>query len=91
MKYIITEPQLSTFLRRRFSIDELNEIVHSVKEQIEDGESVDTAVYDTIRHYISSKKFDTINGTGTEQDYWDSYLVYETPLVSFIKSSLGLN
>ena len=91
MKYIITKPQLSTFLRRRFSIDELNEIVHSVKEQIEDGESVDTAVYDTIRYYVSLKKFNDINNVGTEQDYWDSYLFYESPLVSFIKSSLGLN
>lgn len=72
-------------------MDELNKIVHSVKEQIEEGESIDTAVYDTIRNYISLKKFDNINNVGTEQEYWDSYFVYEIPLVAYIKSSLGLD
>ena len=90
MEYIITKPQLSTFLRRRFSIDELNEIVHSVKEQIEDGESVDTAVYDGIRDFIKSKKFTEIDEFGDDQSYWDSYLAFERPLVSYVKMKLGL-
>ncbi len=55
MKYVINHSQLAPFIRRRFSIEELNQIIGSVKEQIEDGESVDTAVYDTIRHYLSLK------------------------------------
>ena len=91
MEYIITKPQLSTFLRRRFSIDELNEIVYSVREQIEDGESVDTAVYDGIREFIKSKKFTDIDEFGDEQSYWDSYLKYEDALIPYVKSQLGLD
>jgi len=90
MKYNITYSQLSSFLKRRFTPDELAQIVNSVKEQLEDGESVDTAVYDTIRHYVSLKDFQDIVDSGTEQEYWDSYLTYEIPLVLFIKASLDL-
>ena len=91
MKYIINHSQLASFIRRRFSIEELNQIISSVKEQIEDGESVDTAVYDTIRHYLSLKKPSDINDDGAEQQYWDSYIKYETPLVEFVKHTLGLD
>jgi len=48
MKYIISEPRLSMFLRRRFSYEDLLWIVNEVKEMIDEGESVDTAVYDGI-------------------------------------------
>jgi hypothetical protein len=91
MKYIINHSQLASFIRRRFSIEELNQIISSVKEQIEDGESVDTAVYDTIRHYLSLKTPSDINDDGVEQQYWDSYIKYETPLVEFVKYTLGLD
>jgi hypothetical protein len=91
MKYIINHSQLASFIRRRFSIEELNQIISSVKEQIEDGESVDTAVYDTIRHYLSLKKPSDISDDGAEQQYWDSYIKYETPLVEFVKYTLGLD
>lgn len=91
MEYVLTDKQLKTFLLRRFTPDELNEMIDSVKEKIDEGESVETAVYDTIRHYIAIKKFEEINTQGTEQEYWDSYLIFETPLVYFIKSYLGLD
>ena len=91
MKYIINHSQLASFIRRRFSIEELNQIISSVKEQIEDGESVDTAVYDTIRHYLSLKNPSDISDDGAEQQYWDSYIKYETPLVKFVKYTLGLD
>ena len=90
MKYNITYPQLTSFLKRRFTPDELAQIVEAVKDVLEDGESVDTAVYDTIRHYVSLKNFQDIVDSGTEQQYWDSYLTYEIPLVLFVKASLDL-
>ena len=90
MKYNITYQQLSSFLKRRFTPDELAQIVEAVKEALEDGESVDTAVYDTIRHYVSLKNFQDIVDSGTEQQYCDSYLTYEIPLVLFVKASLDL-
>jgi len=90
MKYIISEPRLSMFLRRRFSPEDLLWIVNDVQEMIDEGESVDTAVYDGIRDFIKSKKFTEIDEFGDDQSYWDSYLKYERPLVSYVKMKLGL-
>jgi hypothetical protein len=90
MKHIITYPQLSSFLKRRFTPDELAQMVEAVKEKLENDENVSEAVYDTIRHYVSLKDFKEINDSGTEQQYWDSYLTYEIPLVLFIKASFDL-
>jgi len=91
MKYIISEPRLSMFLRRRFSYEDLLWIVNEVKEMIDEGESVDTAVYDGIREFIKSKKFTDIDEFGDEQSYWDSYLKYEDALIPYVKSQLGLD
>ena len=90
MKYIISEPRLSMFLRRRFSPEDLLWIVNDVQEMIDEGESVDTAVYDTIRHYLSLKNPSDISDDGVEQQYWDSYIKYEIPLVEFVKHVLEL-
>ena len=90
MDYILTESQVLNFLRRRFSYEDLLWIVNDVKEMIDEGESVDTAVYDGIRDFIKSKKFTDIDEFGDEQSYWDSYLKYERPLVSYVKSKLDL-
>ena len=90
MDYIINYSQLEAHIRRRFSIEDINQIIRSVKKQIEDGDSVDTAVYDAIRHHIALKRPTRINDEGTEQEYWDSYLKYEIPLVEFVKHVLEL-
>ena len=76
------------WFKRRFDIDELNDLVKDVKDQIEEGESLDTAIYDTVRQFIATKRFNDIDNTGTEQQYWDSYLVYEKPLVKYVKEKL---
>lgn len=86
----ITDKQLTTFLRRRFSSEDLDWIVNDVKEMIDEGESVDTAVYDGVREFIKSKKFSDIDEFGDEQSYWNSYLMYERPLVTYVKSKLNL-
>ena len=91
MNIIVTEPQISLFLRRRFSPEELSWIVNDVKEMIDEGESLDTAVYDGIREFIKSKKFSDIDEFGDDASYWDSYLNYERPLVAFVKYKLGLD
>jgi len=52
----ISDKQLANFLKRRFSSEDLKWIVNDVKEMIDEGESVDTAVYDGIREFIKSKK-----------------------------------
>jgi hypothetical protein len=90
MKYIVTPPQLSLYIRRRFSSDMLNAMVQSVKKKIDDGHNVMESIYDVIRHYISLYRLD-VNDEGSEEEYWDSYSQYETPLVEYIKYSLNLN
>jgi hypothetical protein len=91
MEYIVTRSQLTSFLKRRFSIDELNDLVLLVKHRIEDeGIMEEMVIYDEIRNFLASKKNDDINDNGTEQEYWDSYLRYETPLVEFVRSTLNL-
>lgn len=91
MKYIITEPQIFLFLRRRFSSKELETLLDNVKKLIEhEGITEIIAVYDEVRELIKSKKFSDIDEFGDDQSYWNSYLVYEKPLVEFVKSQLGL-
>ena len=80
---------LSPWFKRRFDIDELDDLIKDVKDQIEEGESLDTAIYDTVRQFISTKRFSDINNTGTEQQYWDSYLRYERPMIEYVKERLG--
>jgi len=82
------EANLPVFLKRRFGKDELDDLIKDIKDQIEEGESLDTAIYDTIRQFVATKNFNNIVDTGTEQQYWDSYLVYEKPLVKYVKERL---
>jgi len=90
MNIEISDERLKTFLRRRFSAEDLNWIVNDVKEMIDEGESVDTAVYDGVREFIKSKKFPDIDEFGPLQSYWDTFLSYERPLVAYVKSKLNL-
>lgn len=82
---------LSPWFKRWFDIDELDDLVKDVKDQIEEGESLDTAIYDTVRQFIATKNFSDIDDTGTEQQYWESYLKYEKPLVKYVKEKLGID
>ncbi len=81
----------STFLRRRFTTEDLKLIVDYVKDMIDGGVSVESATYDgIIRDFIKNKRFSDIDEFGTEQSYWDSYLKYETALDNYVKTKLGL-
>jgi hypothetical protein len=82
---------LNIFTRRRFNLDELNQLVNDTEELIEYGTEPETAIYDTVRQFIASKQFNDINDVGTEQEYWDSYLKYEEPLVNYVKEKLRLD
>ena len=82
------ETGLPIYIRRRFDIDELDDLVKDVKDQIEQGQSIIDSIYDVVRQFIASKQLRGINNTGTEQEYWDSYLIYEVPLVKYVKQKL---
>jgi hypothetical protein len=91
MKYIINYSQLEHFIRRRFSIEDLNKLIEDVTELIEYNGDIESSVYDAVREFIKEGKFSDIDEFGFEQDYWDSYLKYEKPLVEFIKHTLKLD
>jgi hypothetical protein len=90
MDVIVKDTQLTNFLRRRFSNEDLVWIVNDVKEMIDEGESLDTALYDGIREFIKSKKFSDIDEFGDDDSYWNSYLKYEKQLLAYVKSKLNL-
>jgi hypothetical protein len=89
-KILREEIEVPLFVRRRFSTEDLEWLVNDVKELIDYGESLDTAIYDGVREFIKSKKFSDIDEFGLENDYWESYLKYERPLVIYVKSKLGI-
>ena len=84
------ETELPVFVRRRFSPEDLDWLVNDVKEMIDDGESLDTAIYDGTREFIKSRKFTDIDEFGPDEDYWISYLKYEKPLVDYVKKKLRI-
>ena len=90
MEIIVGKQQLKTFLKRRFTIDELNQIINDARKAISDGVSINHAVYDGIRNLIKSKEFFDIDEYGDDENYWRTYLKYETPLVAYVKSVLGV-
>ena len=84
------ETEVPLFVRRRFSPEDLEWLVNDVKEMIDDGESLDTAIYDGVREFIKSKNFSDIDEFGLDADYWSSYLNYERPLVRYVKNKLNI-
>lgn len=84
------ETELPIFIRRRVTDDDLEWLVNDVKELIDYGESLDTAIYDGAREFIKSRKFPDIYEFGPDADYWESYLRYERPLVDYVKKKLRI-
>ena len=84
------ETEVPAFLIRRFSSEDLDWLVNDVKELIDYGESLDTAIYDGTREFIKSRKFPDIYEFGPEADYWESYLRYERPIVDYVKKKLRI-
>ena len=76
------------WFRRRFNIEELNFLINDVKELIEYGTDPETAVYDAVREFIKERKFSDIDEFGNDSSYWESYLMYEKPLVKYVKERL---
>ena len=84
---VINETNLPISIRRRFNLDELTELVNDVRSLIDSGYDKTDAIYDTVRQYIAgniSFKFPE----STEQEYWDSYVEVEKPLVDYVKEHL---
>jgi hypothetical protein len=99
MNVILKDKQLYRFLIRRFSIEQLDELVERVQEemnqdyhrfQMNQNHKPEHVVYDIVREFISWNVSDIVD-QGVEQEYWDSYMAYEAPLVYYIKQRLSLD
>jgi predicted solute-binding protein len=86
-KVLKEETELPLFIRRRVSMEELDDLVDDVKSSIDVGYDKTASIYDTITQFIASKKTFKFNNE-TEQGYWDSYIEVEEPLVNYVKSKL---
>jgi hypothetical protein len=90
VKKKLTESTISPWVKRRFGIEELTDLVSDVESLIDSGYDKTDAIYDTVRQLIATKQFNDINDDGTEREYWDSYLRYEEPLIKYVKGKLGI-
>jgi hypothetical protein len=81
------ESELPIYIRRRVSMEDLDDLVFDVKSLIDSDYHKIDAIYDTVRQFIASKKSFKFNNE-TEQQYWDFYVKIEKPLVDFVKSKL---
>jgi len=87
MMGFINESHLSTYIKRRVTIEELDDLVNDVRDLIDSGYDRTDAIYDTIRQFIASNKNFRFPDS-PEQDYWDSYIMVEKPLVDYVKEKL---
>jgi hypothetical protein len=60
-----------------------------VKVLIDNGHDKTDAIYDTVRQYVAGIRSSFKFPEGSEQEYWDSYLEVEGPLVDYVKKSLS--
>ena len=74
-------------IMRRFSQEDLDNLVNDVKDLINNGHDKTDAIYDTVRQYVAGSSFKFPEWS--EQEYWDSYLEVEKPLVDYVKKSLS--
>ena len=79
------ETELPIFIRRRFTMKELDKLIDDVDELIYYGGTTEDSIYDAVREFIKERRFDDIDEFGDDQDYWRTYLKYETPLVKYVK------
>jgi hypothetical protein len=81
------ETELPLYIRRRVSMEELDDLVLDVKDLIDSNYDKTDAIYDTVRQFVATKKEFKFKDE-TEQAYWDSYIEVEEPLVNYVKTNL---
>ena len=81
------ETILPLYIRRRVSMEELDDLVLDVKDLIDSNYDKTDAIYDTVRQFVATKKEFKFKDE-TEQVYWDSYIEVEEPLVNYVKTNL---
>ena len=90
IKSIVVEENNSfAFIRRRFSPEVLDELLNVIRYKIEEGEQDENdIIYDTVRQFIFRHRMDDVIMHDTDQEYWESYLKLEKPLIQYVKYML---
>jgi hypothetical protein len=91
MKYIITETQLDTFLRRRYTMDELEELKNDYRDGMDNIDFEDSAdredyIYALIDDFISRKKFDEFSQSANDIEFLETHGKYIRALLKFLHS-----
>ena len=86
-KILREETILPLYIRRRVSMEELDDLVLDVKDLIDSNYDKTDAIYDTVRQFVATKKEFKFKDE-TERGYWDSYIEVEEPLVNYVKTNL---
>ena len=83
------ETKIPVFIKRRFSPKALEELLDVIRYKIEEDEQHENdIIYDTVRQFIFRYRVDDVIMHGTDQEYWESYLKLEKPLIKYVKSEL---
>ena len=90
------ETKLPAFIRRRYSQEDINELINNVKEamaQYDDDKHPEDVIYDEVREFMMDKSefsnpsiLDRLNG----EEYWVNLSKNEEPLVNYIKSIFNI-
>jgi len=75
-------------IMRRVSQEDLDGLVNDVKDLIDNDYDKTDAIYDTVRQYVASNTMFKFPES-SEQEYWDSYIEIEKPLVDYVKERLS--
>ena len=83
------ESEIPVFLKRRFTPKVLDELLDVIRYKIEEGEQHENdIIYGTVRQFIYRCRMDDVIMHNTDQEYWESYLNLEKPLIQYVKSML---
>lgn len=91
MKLLITESQLETFLRRRFSMDELESLRDDYNyamddEDFEDSADRDDHIYGLIEDFIDRHRRDEFLQYGNDTEFYEKRGQYIRALLKFLHS-----
>ncbi len=92
MKVIITESQLDTFLRRRFTMDELEGLKNDYDyimddEDFEDSADRDDRIYDLVENFIDRHRGEEFHQYHNDDDFYRERSHYIKALLKFLHSN----
>jgi hypothetical protein len=89
------ETELPHFIRRRVSYNNMKrselpqEMIYIINNYVDDGYDPEDLIYEMVRELLASESFQSlIDDSGNENQYWESYIKVEKPLVDYLKKNI---